>query len=118
MANADKFPIGHLSHVVPSGRELAEITAERDSLMRVLARSREFLREVDALIAESHGVYGMHLNGDEAPWDDVLVGGRFERLFLESFREALRIGPDDGNDHDHEPSCRRHRHSDGKCSCV
>ena len=118
MTNADEYPIGHLLHKVPSGRELAEVTAERDSLMRMLERSREFLREVDALIAESHGVIGMHLNGDTASWDEILGGGRFERVFLESFREAISVGPDDGNDHAHDPTCHRHRYSGGKCSCA
>jgi hypothetical protein len=24
--------------------------------------------------------YGLHLNGDPSPWDELLPGGRFERL--------------------------------------
>jgi len=30
------------------------------------------------LIKESEGVAGLHLNGDMAPWSDLLEGGRFE----------------------------------------
>jgi hypothetical protein len=30
------------------------------------------------LIAESGGVFGLHLNGDDAPWDSLLRGGQFD----------------------------------------
>ncbi len=36
--------------------------------------------ELDVLVAESDGVVGLHLNGDEAPWDELLPGGRYEHL--------------------------------------
>ena len=38
------------------------------------------LQEVQDLIHESRGIYGMHLNGDESPWNEIEQGGRFERL--------------------------------------
>ena len=47
----------------------------------------EALGEVQDLIGESHGVYGLHLNGDESPWGELEQGGRFERLT--SLNEAL-----------------------------
>ena len=47
----------------------------------------EALGEVQDLIGESHGVYGLHLNGDESPWGELEQGGRFERLTL--LNEAL-----------------------------
>jgi hypothetical protein len=31
-----------------------------------------------ALIQESEGVAGLHLNGDVAPWEELLAGGRYE----------------------------------------
>lgn len=37
-------------------------------------------QEIWDLISESEGVAGLHLNGDIAPWDELLPGGRFERL--------------------------------------
>lgn len=40
----------------------------------------QLVAELDELISESHGVAGLHLNGDVAPWDELLPGGRFERL--------------------------------------
>ena len=51
------------------------------------------LQEVEGLISESSGVYGLHLNGDESPWEEVEMGGRFERLT--TLPEALAIQPDD-----------------------
>ena len=51
---------------------------ERQSAALKLAR--EALGEVQDLISESHGVYGLHLNGDESPWSEIEQGGRFERL--------------------------------------
>ena len=46
--------------------------------------------ELDGLVGESYGVSGLHLNGDAAPWDDLLPGGRFERLSsLDELRAAL-----------------------------
>lgn len=47
----------------------------------------EALGEVQDLIGESHGVYGLHLNSDESPWGELEQGGRFERLTL--LNEAL-----------------------------
>lgn len=38
------------------------------------------LKDIDNLIDESEGVTGLHLNGDVAPWDELLPGGRFERF--------------------------------------
>jgi hypothetical protein len=36
--------------------------------------------DIECLIDESEGVYGMHLNGDPSPWSELESGGRFERL--------------------------------------
>ena len=48
------------------------------------------LLAVEQLIAESHGVTGLHLNGDVAPWDELRTGGRFED-WLFAFDNALEI---------------------------
>lgn len=42
------------------------------------ARLREAVDAVFTLIADSHGVAGLHLNGDVAPWDELLRGGHYE----------------------------------------
>lgn len=52
-----------------------------------LKLAKEALGEVQDLIGESRGVYGLHLNGDESPWGELEQGGRFERLT--SLNEAL-----------------------------
>lgn len=36
--------------------------------------------ELEELVAETSGVYGLHLNGDPSPWEEILEGGRFERI--------------------------------------
>lgn len=46
--------------------------------------------ELDGLVGESDGVSGLHRNGDVATWDELLPGGRFERLSsLDELRAAL-----------------------------
>ena len=50
------------------------------------------LQEVVDLIGESSGIYGLHLNGDNSPWEEIEQGGRFERLT--SLCDALAIKPD------------------------
>lgn len=53
------------------------------------------LKDLDALIAESHGVSGLHLNGDIATWGELTKGGRFEEWLcsLEQLRAALSHPP-------------------------
>ena len=43
---------------------------------------REGVEAVKTLINESYGVAGLHLNGDVAPWDELLEGGKFEEWLL------------------------------------
>lgn len=64
--------------------ELAELVAKQAAALKL---AREAIGEVQDLIGESHGVYGLHLNGDESPWGELEQGGRFERLTL--LNEAL-----------------------------
>lgn len=48
------------------------------------------LKAVRDLIAESHGVDGLHLNGDVASWAELRTGGYFEE-WLMAFDEALDV---------------------------
>lgn len=65
--------------------------AEAGNLRRVLA---SLVDEIDSLIGESTGVYGLHQNGDPAPWHELLAGGRFQRLDLGEARAAVdRLAP-------------------------
>lgn len=72
---AELFPAGDLpGTVAPDIREHAAA----------------LLRELDDLVGESGGVFGLHQNGDPSPWDELLPGGRFERLSsTQALREAL-----------------------------
>ena len=56
---------------------------------REIARLKAGVTAVQSLINESQGVAGLHLNGDLAPWDELLAGGRFEE-WLRDFSEAAR----------------------------
>lgn len=51
-------------------------------------RLRAGLKAVEDLIADSHGVAGLHLNGDIAPWAELRTGGRFEEWMI-AFDDAL-----------------------------
>lgn len=53
------------------------IEKQRDELLAALEGLAD---DIESLIGESHGVIGLHLNGDVAPWGEIEAGGRFERL--------------------------------------
>jgi hypothetical protein len=36
------------------------------------------IEDIKHLMAESKGVYGLHLNGEPAPWSEIDDGGAFE----------------------------------------
>mgnify|MGYP001007148592 FL=1 len=50
--------------------------------------ARKGLEAVESLMNESHGVGGLHLNGDFAPWSELRTGGRFEEWLI-AFDDAL-----------------------------
>lgn len=57
---------------------------------RLLDALSALLDDIEALIGESAGVYGLHLNGDVSPWSELEEGGRFERLSsMSRAREAI-----------------------------
>lgn len=60
----------------------AETKDRLDAALTQVARLREalagVLTDIDALVDQSEGVAGLHLNGDVAPWADLLPGGRYE----------------------------------------
>lgn len=81
---------------------LSAETARADKAEAEAKALREALKEVvstfDDLIAESGGVYGLHLNGDNAPWESLIAGGRFEEWTsgLEVARATLAQPADGG----------------------
>lgn len=56
-----------------------ELERERNELAARVGRLRE---SVEVLMANSHGVAGLHLNGDIASWGELTEGGRFEEWLL------------------------------------
>ena len=69
-------------------------TLSKDDIIRKLNDENEKLKagieSVESLINESEGVVGLHLNGDVAPWKDLLQGGRYEGWLLH-FSDALNL---------------------------
>lgn len=55
----------------------ARLIAAAPELLEALI---ELVDDINALVSESHGVAGLHRNGDVATWDEILPGGRFEWL--------------------------------------
>lgn len=67
-----------------------QIPAEQPVNARLLGALSALLDDIEGLIGESSGVYGLHLNGDVSPWSELEEGGRFERLSsMSSAREAI-----------------------------
>lgn len=57
---------------------------------KLLAQLKGLLSDIQGLMGESSGVYGLHLNGDVSPWSELEEGGRFERLtHLSSAQEVI-----------------------------
>lgn len=56
---------------------ICDFREQRDELLAAL---EGLTGDIQALIGESYGVSGLHMNGDIAPWDELESGGRFERL--------------------------------------
>jgi len=61
----------------------------REMLERENEALRKGLDAVVALINESHGVSGLHLNGDIAPWGELRTGGSFDE-WLSDFDAAIK----------------------------
>jgi hypothetical protein len=69
---------------------------ERDALIAENEGLRKGLNAVAALINESYGVSGLHLNGDIASWAELRTGGRFED-WLVDFDAAIDNAMDEGS---------------------
>ena len=68
--------------------EILHLRAENARLREALVA---LVDAVDALAGDSEGVGGLHMNGDLAPWNELLPGGQFEEWLkpLESARAVL-----------------------------
>lgn len=67
------------------------VAAPQGEAERLREAARKMVDDLDDLIGQSRGVIGLHLNGDEAPWEDLCEGGRYEGWLgsLETLRAAL-----------------------------
>lgn len=73
----------------PYVSELLARIRELEEAQRVLVSGIE---AVAALMDESSGVAGLHLNGDLAEWHSLRTGGEFEEWLL-AFDEAQAVSP-------------------------
>lgn len=64
-----------------------ELASQRDELLEALEKLSS---DVEALMKESGGVYGLHQNGEPAPWGELVAGGRHETWLL-SLSDAAEL---------------------------
>ena len=69
-------------------KAISEEATKRGRLEAEVERKDKALAAVLDLIEQSQGVYGLHLNGDGAPWETLRTGGQFEQWLID-FDEAL-----------------------------
>lgn len=62
------------------GNQHAELLTQAANALEKQAKA---IAAVVALIEDSYGVAGLHLNGDVAPWHDLREGGRYEEWLID-----------------------------------
>lgn len=71
-------------------KERLRFLIQLGNLHRVHSLAGKVLEEIRALMDESGGVYGLHLNGDPAPWSELGPGCAYEHLgHLDLLEESL-----------------------------
>ncbi len=74
------------------GDLVAHCFADRENLIAaapdLLEALQRLVHDVDDLIGNSEGVYGLHQNGDPSPWLELAEGGRFEAWLGEALYDA------------------------------
>jgi hypothetical protein len=77
-------------------REKTELAKSRfelnERLLKRIAELKAGIKSVEELIDDSEGVYGLHLNGDGAPWCSLRTGGSFEEWLLDFDKAAQEAG--------------------------
>ena len=56
------------------------IGEQRGYIQKLEAALMGLVDDIEGLMSESGGVYGLHLNGDHSPWSELEPGGEYERL--------------------------------------
>ena len=65
-----------MTHIMMDHEKLELATARVAELEGVVKAAAKVDKAMRDLIAESTGVCGLHLNGDDASWDSLLRGGQ------------------------------------------
>ncbi len=114
-ANPKPSPAGQCGSlsVIAGSESVACAATPRDELLRQILDSRipknerEWCaaREIEelrkglaaalALIEDSYGVAGLHLNGDVAPWHELRTGGRYEDWLFDFDQAVKRLPPNE-----------------------
>lgn len=79
-----RFPNRHITawNTRAYEQELTKLRSENESLKNGIQAAAD-------VINHSSGVAGLHLNGDVAPWTDLLTGGAYEE-WLTDFSTAIK----------------------------
>lgn len=88
VAELDDEAIKCKNYCVSLSKTINEQAAENESLRRDVEVYKDGLLAVVNLIESSLGVYGLHLNGELAPWDTLRTGGGYED-WLQSLDAAV-----------------------------
>lgn len=81
----EKVIVKLMKNQIPEGyaiidqKELHNLVDKKNQLEDYILRLKN---DLHVLINESYGVVGLHGNGDEAPWSELLTGGHFEEWLM------------------------------------
>jgi len=75
--------------LLPPALLLVSRTSLARSFDKATADLRELPKSLTGLIAESDGVAGLHLNGDDAPWGSLMDEGEFGDWLGREFTDTL-----------------------------
>lgn len=82
-AALDSVSRRHIAEIAVHSMKAMPVYLDRiDELEAENRQLREAVEEFAALVRESGGVWGLHLNGDDSPWSELLPGGQYETWLL------------------------------------
>lgn len=67
-----------VEHIRPILALISTLRSQAEALEKALDALQRLHTDIDALMAGSSGVYGLHHNGDLSPWEELQQGGQFE----------------------------------------
>jgi hypothetical protein len=81
-ARTQRAIVMEIGRIVGCDRDWEMVGAVKSYVDGLRAEVERLRESFDDLIRNSEGVAGLHLNGDVAPWGDLLEGGNFEEWLL------------------------------------